>query len=126
MNVPTELFYAKSHEWVKYLGGGRALVGVSDHAQEEMGDVVFVNLCDDGDALEIGEVFGDVESIKAVSDLYAPVSGKVLRVNEALLESPERINEAPYDSWLIELEDVTENAELLDAAAYTAMLEAEI
>ncbi len=122
MSTANKLFFAKSHEWVRYLEEGKARVGVSDHAQEEMGDVVFVNLCDEGEQLEAGDVFGDVESIKAVSDLYCPVSGTVTRVNDALLNAPESINADPYGAWLIELEDVAANPELLDAAAYDALL----
>ncbi|MCL2508628.1 MAG: glycine cleavage system protein GcvH [Oscillospiraceae bacterium] len=118
MNVQKDLFYAQSHEWVKYLDGGRALVGISDHAQSEMGDVAFINLCDEGDALNAGDCLGDIESIKAVSDVYSPVAGTVARVNDELLDDPARLNADPYGAWLIELEDVTENAELMDADAY--------
>lgn len=122
MANPESLFFAKTHEWVEYLSGGRARVGVSDHAQSEMGDVVFVNLCDADETLSAGDVFGDVESIKAVSDLLSPVDGRVKKVNETLLEMPEGINTDPYGSWLLELGAVRENPELMDFTAYEAFL----
>ena len=118
MNVPSELFYAKTHEWVKFTDEGTALIGLSDHAQETLGDVAFINLCDEGESFSAGDVFGDIESIKAVSDVYCPVSGTVVCVNDELLDNPERINTDPYGSWLIELEDVVNSDELLDAKAY--------
>ncbi len=122
MSVQKDLFYAETHEWVKYLGGGKALVGLSDHAQEEMGDVAFINLCDAGDILCAGDSMGDIESIKAVSDVYCPVDGTVVKVNDALLDDPALLNSDPYGSWLIELENVSENGALMDAAAYEAFI----
>lgn len=122
MNVPGELLYTKSHEWVKFTDEGTALIGLSDHAQEALGDVAFINLCDEGDSLSAGEVLGDIESIKAVSDVYCPVGGTVVSVNDDLLDNPERINADPYGSWLIELEDVVNNDELMDAEAYEQYL----
>jgi len=122
MSVQKDLFYAGSHEWVKYLGGGKALVGVSDHAQEEMGDVAFINLCEVGEILTAGDSLGDIESIKAVSDIYCPVDGTVSKVNDELLDDPSKLNSDPYGSWLIELENVTENSGLMDAAAYESFI----
>lgn len=122
MNVQANLFYKESHEWVEFLEDGRARVGISDHAQEAMGDVAFINLCDDGEVLQAGDVLGDIESIKAVSDIYCPVDGTVESVNEALLEAPEGLNADPYGSWLITLCDVTKNDDLMDAAQYEAFL----
>lgn len=124
MNIPAELQYAKSHEWLK-MEGDIAVIGISDFAQEALGDVVFVNLPAEGDAVSVGESFGDIESVKAVSDLLSPVSGTVCAVNEALLDSPEGINEDAYGAWLIKVEGITATEELLDAAAYEAHCEAE-
>ena len=119
MNYPVDLKYSKSHEWVRY-EDGVAVIGISDFAQDALGDVVFVNLPAVGDEVTAGEAFGDVESVKAVSDLVCPVSGVVLEVNEDLEDSPENLNEDPYGAWIIKVENVTEEEELLDAAAYEA------
>lgn len=119
MNYPTELQYSKSHEWVK-TEDGVAVVGISDFAQDALGDVVFVNLPAVGDAVTAGEAFGDVESVKAVSDLISPVTGVVCEINEELEDSPERLNEDPYGAWIIKVEEITGTEELLDAAAYEA------
>ena len=119
MLYPAELRYSKSHEWVK-TEDGVTVVGLSDFAQNALGDVVFVNLPGEGDEVTAGEAFGDVESVKAVSDLVCPVTGAVCAVNEDLLDQPELLNKAPYDAWLIKVENVTGTEELLDAAAYEA------
>lgn len=119
MNYPVELKYTKSHEWVKF-AGGIAVVGISDFAQDALGDVVFVNLPQVGDEVTAGETFGDVESVKAVSDLICPVSGVVCAVNEELEDSPENLNADPYGAWIIQVENITDEEELLDAAAYEA------
>ncbi len=119
MNYPNELKYSKSHEWVRY-EDGVAVVGISDYAQDALGDVVFVNLPAVGDEVVAGESFGDVESVKAVSDLISPVSGIVCAVNEELEDSPEKLNEDPYGAWIIRVEQVTEEEDLLDAADYEA------
>ena len=118
MNTPEHLRYTKSHEWVLFADDGTAKVGLTDHAQDALGDLVFVNLPQVGDALTCGEALGDVESVKAVSDVYSPVSGIVKAVNEDLLDAPEAINADPYGAWLVEVEDITGQEELLDAAAY--------
>ena len=119
MLFPAELKYSKDHEWMKE-EDGVAVIGISDFAQDALGDVVFVNLPGEGDEVTDGEAFGDVESVKAVSDLVSPVSGTVCAVNEALLDEPEKLNKAPYEAWLIKVENVTDTEELLDAAAYEA------
>ena len=119
MNYPNDLKYSKSHEWVK-TENGLTLVGISDFAQDALGDVVFINLPGEGDQVTAGEAFGDVESVKAVSDLISPVSGTVCEVNEDLLDQPELLNEDPYGTWIIKVENVTDTEELLDAAAYEA------
>lgn len=120
MNTPEHLSYTKSHEWVLFAADGSAKVGLTDHAQDALGDLVFVNLPQVGDAITWGEALGDVESVKAVSDVYSPVSGTVKAVNEDLLDTPEAINADPYGAWLVEVEDITDREELLDAAAYEA------
>ena len=119
MNIPAELKYSKSHEWVR-MDGEIAVVGISDFAQDALGDVVFVNLPAEGDGVTAGDAFGDVESVKAVSDLVSPVTGTVCAVNEELLDAPEKLNSDPYGAWLIKVENVEGSEELLDAAAYEA------
>ena len=119
MLYPVELQYSKSHEWVK-VEDGVTVVGISDFAQNALGDVVFVNLPAEGDGVTAGDAFGDVESVKAVSDLVSPVTGTVSAVNEELLDAPEMLNSDPYGAWLIKVENVEGSEELLDAAAYEA------
>ena len=119
MNYPADLKYSKSHEWIRY-EGDVAVIGISDFAQDALGDVVFVNLPAPGDEVVAGESFGDVESVKAVSDLISPVSGIVLEVNEELEDSPENLNSDPYGAWIIKVEQVTAEEELLSAADYEA------
>ena len=124
MAVPEELQYTKTHEWVRR-EEDVATVGITEHAQDELGDVVFVELPEKGASFGAGDAFGTVESVKAVSDLYAPVGGEVVEVNEALNDSPEKINEEPYgDGWIIRLR-VSEEAELLSAGDYEKVLEEE-
>ena len=120
MNYPVDLKYSKSHEWIRY-ADGVAVIGISDFAQDALGDVVFVNLPAVGDEVTAGEAFGDVESVKAVSDLISPVSGVVLEINEELEDSPENLNEDPYGAWIIKVENVTDEEELLSAEAYEAL-----
>ena len=119
MLFPAEMKYSKDHEWMKE-EDGVVVIGISDFAQDALGDVVFVNLPGEGDEVTAGEAFGDVESVKAVSDLVSPVSGTVCAVNEDLLDEPEQRNKAPYDAWLIKVENVSDTEELLDAVAYEA------
>lgn len=120
MTNPENLKYTKSHEWVREMEDC-VEIGLTDFAQESLGDLVFVNLPQEGDTVTVGESFADVESVKAVSDVYCPVSGTVIEVNEELLDSPEKINQAPYEAWLIRVADVSARAELLDATAYQAI-----
>lgn len=119
MNHPAELKYSKSHEWVK-TEDGVVVVGISDYAQDALGDLVFVNLPEVGDSVTAGEAFGDVESVKAVSDLICPVSGTVCAINEELVDSPELLNSDCYGAWIIKVENVTDEEELLDNVAYEA------
>lgn len=117
MKYPKELKYVKSHEWVKE-EGDVIVVGISDYAQDALGDIVFVNLPEEGDDVSIGDAFADVESVKAVSDIFSPVEGTVKEVNEELVDNPALINEAPYDAWLIKVENVSEKEDVMDADAY--------
>jgi glycine cleavage system H protein len=120
-NVPSDLRYAKSHEWLKPAGDGTATVGITDYAQNSLGDITYVQLPKVGAAFKLGETFGVVESVKAASDLYAPAAGTVLAVNDALTNAPETLNRSPYDTgWILKLK-LTNPADanaLLDAAAY--------
>lgn len=119
MLFPAEMKYSKDHEWMKE-EDGVVVIGISDFAQNALGDVVFVNLPAEGDGVTAGDAFGDVESVKAVSDLVSPVTGTVCAVNEELLDAPEKLNSDPYGAWLIKVENVEGSEELLDAAAYEA------
>ena len=119
MTINPDLKYTKSHEWLKE-EGGVATIGITDFAQDALGDVVFINLPEAGDEVVAGESFGDVESVKAVSDLLSPVSGIVKAVNEELIDAPEMLNSDPYGAWIIKVEQITDKEELLDADDYEA------
>ena len=119
MNFPSELKYTKDHEWLK-MEGDVAVVGITDFAQHSLGDVVFITLPQEGDEVTAGESFGDVESVKAVSDVMSPVSGTISAVNSDLEEAPENLNSDPYGSWIIRVEGITDTEDLMDAAAYEA------
>jgi glycine cleavage system H protein len=124
LSVPEELQYTRSHEWVR-TEGDTATIGITDHAQDELGDIVFVELPETGATFDAGDSFGTVESVKAVSDLYAPVGGEVVEVNETLSESPEKINEDPYgEGWIVKIQ-VSGEADLLSASDYEQFLEEE-
>lgn len=125
-NVPTELKYATSHEWVRDEGNGEYVVGITEHAQELLGDMVFVDLPEVGATISAGDDCAVAESVKAASDIYAPISGEIIAVNDALDGSPELVNSEPYgDGWLfrIKASDVAELDELLDADAYLASID---
>ena len=125
MSVPEELQYTRSHEWIR-TEDGTATIGITDHAQDELGDVVFVELPEVGATFDAGDSFGTVESVKAVSDLYTPVGGEVVEVNEALEDSPEKINEDPYgEGWIVKLRVSDAGAGLLSASDYEQLLEEE-
>jgi glycine cleavage system H protein len=125
LSVPEELQYTKSHEWVR-TEGDTATVGITDYAQDELGDIVFVELPEEGATFAAGDSFGTLESVKAVSDLYAPVGGEVIEVNGALNDNPEKINEDPYgDGWIVKLRVSGEGAGLLSASDYEQLLEEE-
>lgn len=122
MTVQEGLKYTKSHEWMKE-EDGCVVVGLTDYAQSELGDLVFVNLPEADDEVVMEEAFGDVESVKAVSDVFSPVTGVIAEINEVLLDAPESINEAPYKAWFIKVKDVTETEETMDAQGYKAYIE---
>ena len=122
--INPDLKYSKSHEWVR-MDGDVAVVGISDFAQDALGDLVFVNLPQVGDEVTAGEAFGDVESVKAVSDLMSPVTGTVCAINEELLDAPENLNNDPYGAWIIKVENITETEDLLNAAEYEAFTQEE-
>ena len=122
MNFPANLKYTKTHEWAKGLEGGVYEIGLTDYAQHEMGDIVFVNLPQAGDSVTVGASFADMESVKAVSDIYSPITGPVTEINEKILAAPESINKAPYDAWLIRAKGTAPEGELISAAEYEASL----
>ena len=124
MNFPKELKYSKTHEWLK-VEDGAAVIGLTDFAQDELGDIVFINLPEEGDEFGVDDVFADVESVKAVSDINTPVAGSVTEVNEELLDAPEKINEAPYEAWLVKMEVSEEADDLMSAEEYEAFIESE-
>lgn len=121
MNVKEGLLYTKSHEWIK-MEGEIAWIGLTDFAQCELGNIVFVNLPEQDDSVIVGESFADVESVKAVSDVFSPVSGNVIEINEDLQDSPENINEEPYEAWFVKIGDITDKEEFLTATEYEAFL----
>ena len=127
-NIPAELRYVKSHEWIRLEDDGTVTIGVTDHAQEALGDVVFVELPEVGAELAVEDESGVVESVKAASDIYAPISGQVLAINEALEDSPELVNSDPYtEGWFFRMKpsEPAELEELMDADSYKALCEAE-
>jgi len=125
MDNPKYLSYSKTHEWIDFESKVKARTGISDFAQNSMGDIVFINLPEVGDEVKCGDSFGDVESVKAVSELYSPFSGVVTAVNETLLDNPGLINESPYEAWMIEVDDISETEDLIDADEYAAFCEEE-
>lgn len=118
MNIPAKLKYTKSHEWLKEEADGSYTVGLTDYAQDQLGDIVFINLPAEGDEAEAGEALADVESVKAVSDVFSPVTGTVSAVNEELMDEPQKINQDPYEAWIAKISDVTDTEELLTAEEY--------
>lgn len=125
MNVPDDLRYSADHEWVR-VEGTQARVGITDYAQDALGDVVYVQVPSAGTAVKVGDSFSEIESTKSVSDIYAPVSGTIVEVNADLADAPQRVNEDPYgEGWLcvIEMSDLAELDALLDASGYLALVE---
>lgn len=127
-NIPSDLLYTNSHEWVKDEGDNTVTIGITDHAQELLGDLVFIELPEIGDVIETGGEAGVVESVKAASDIFSPVSGEVIEVNEDLVDSPETVNEQPYDAgWIykLKLSDASELDALLNEEGYQEVVEAD-
>ena len=123
-NIPADLRYTASHEWIKN-ENDLVVIGLTDFAQSSLGDIVFIELPEEGDAVTMGESFADVESVKAVSGVFSPVSGTVAAVNSALIDNPAMLNEDPYGAWLVKVSDVTETGDLLDGAGYEAVCKSE-
>ena len=123
MTFPAELKYSKDHEWVKMLDGTTALVGITDFAQSELGDLVFINLPQEGDEVTADESFCDVESVKAVSDVMSPCTGVVEEVHSELEDEPQMLNEDPYEAWIAKIKDITGYGELLSADEYEAFIQ---
>ena len=123
-NIPADLRYTASHEWIKN-ENDLVVIGLTDFAQSSLGDIVVIELPEEGDAVTMGESFADVESVKAVSGVFSPVSGTVAAVNSALIDNPAMLNEDPYGAWLIKVSDVTETGEMLDGAGYEAVCKSE-
>jgi len=123
-DIPAELRFAESHEWARLEADGSVTVGISDHAQEALGDVVFIELPEVGKVFAAGDQAGVVESVKAASDIYAPVGGEVIAINEALADTPESVNSEPYGAWFFKVKpsDAAELEKLLDAAGYKAAI----
>ena len=122
MTFPKNLLYTESHEWVLFDEDGSATVGITDFAQDQLGDLVFVNLSEEGDEVTAGESFADVESVKTVSDVLSPVTGEVAEVNESLADEPQLMYQAPYESWFVKVVNITDKADLMDAEAYEAFV----
>lgn len=120
MNIPSNLKYTKSHEWVEMIEENKIRTGLSDYAQDALGSLVFVNLPEEEDEVAAGEAYADVESVKAVSDVNSPATGTISAINEEVLDAPEKINEDPYGTWLVEISEISEMVELMDADAYEA------
>jgi glycine cleavage system H protein len=125
MIVKEGYYYLKTHEWVKFLDDNTALIGISDFAQDALGDIVYISLPEVNDEISVNKSFCDVESVKAVSDVFSPVSGVIIEVNEALDDEPELINEAPYDQWIIKVSGRFDKEHLLDAKQYEALIQQE-
>jgi glycine cleavage system H protein len=126
MSIPADLRYSKDHEWARVDAGGHVRVGITDYAQDALGDVVYVELPAVGDRVQAGDSFGEVESTKSVSDLYAPIAGVVVEINDILADTPQRLNDDPYgEGWIVVIapDDTAQVDALLDASAYAALLE---
>lgn len=119
------MLFTKTHEWVQFLDETTVRVGLTDYAQSELGDLVFINLPEAGDEVLVSESFADVESVKAVSNVYSPVTGTIREINEELLDHPELVNDSPYEAWFVEIENVSEQDELLSEEEYEQFIHEE-
>ena len=120
-----KILFTKTHEWVQFLDETTVRVGLTDYAQGELGDLVFINLPEAGDEVSVSESFADVESVKAVSNVYSPVTGTISEINEELLDHPELVNETPYEAWFAEIENVSKQEELLSEEEYEQLIHEE-
>ena len=118
LTYPDDRTYHSGHLWAKEEADGIFLIGITDYAQDQLGELVFINLPEEGDSITAGEAFCDVESVKAVSDIFSGVTGKIAEVNGDLADNPQKVNEAPYDAWFVKVEDITSYGELMDAEEY--------
>ena len=125
MTRPTDINYLETHEWVKFIDETTAIVGITDFAQDQLGDIVFVELPEVGQEVTKGDQVAEVESVKTVSDIYTPFTGVISKINEALDDAPESVNESPFENWLFEVKDITEKEDLIDLAAYNKVVEEE-
>ncbi len=125
MNIPKNLMYTKTHEWIEFKEDNVALVGITDFAQTELGDIVYVNLPNEGEDFAAGDIVADIESVKAASDMFMPVTGTISAVNNALTDQPELINTKPYDAWIVEVSGIEDKVEMLSADEYDAFVRAE-
>ena len=125
MNIPDHLMYTTSHEWVELLPRGGARFGITDYAQSQLGDIVYISLPEEGGHVKAGDKLADVESVKAVTDVYSPLTGVITDVNAALEDAPERMNAAPYEAWICEIGTAGGADMLIDAITYRALIEAE-
>ncbi len=126
LSFPDDVKYTKDHEWAK-IEEGNVFVGITDYAQDQLGDIVFVEMPSEGDSFEEGEEFGTLESVKAVSEIYLPVGGEILAINEALEDEPEMVNKEPYEAWIVKVKpaDLSEFENLMDKTAYLKLVESE-
>ena len=120
MDSTNTRLYSSTHKWIVFLADGTARIGISDYAQRKLKNVIFVTLPDEGDTVQCGASFGEIESVKTTSEIISPVSGRISAINTAVLDDPELINRAPYDTWLVEVTDISDREELMDEAAFKA------
>lgn len=125
MSRPAEINYLATHEWVKFINETTALVGITDFAQEQLGDIVFVELPEVDQEVSKGDQVAEVESVKTVSDIYTPFTGTISKINDALEDAPESVNEAPFENWLFEVSNITDKEELLNLEDYNKVVEEE-
>jgi glycine cleavage system H protein len=125
MNIPKNLMYTKTHEWIELKEDNVALVGITDFAQSELGDIVYVNLPNEGEEFAAGDIVADIESVKAASDMFMPVTGTISAVNGLLADQPELINQKPYDAWIIEVSGIEDRVEMMNPDEYDKFVRAE-
>jgi glycine cleavage system H protein len=125
MNIPNNLMYTKTHEWIEFKEDNVALIGITDFAQGELGDIVYVNLPNEGEEFAAGDIVVDIESVKAASDMFMPVTGSISAVNGLLADQPELINQKPYDAWIIEVSGIEDKVEMMTPEEYDSFVRSE-